>query len=111
MKEKIKKIFKKATIDLVFAWVFVVVCVSVVVDCICKEAYSVGTLVALPYLVIAMQAFELHKAKKDIQEAKAVVAGAVLEALKALRKLRRYEKLYGELPLEEETKEEEKKEE
>ena len=111
MKEKIKKFFKKATVDLVFAWVFVVEYVFIVIVYICKEAYLVGTLVSLPYLVIAMQAFELHKAKKDIQEAKAAVAGAVLEALKALRKLRRYEKLYGELPLEEETKEEEKKEE
>ena len=111
MKEKIKKIFKKATIDLVFAWVFVVVCVSVVVDCICKEAYSVGTLVALPYLVIAMQAFELHKLKRELQSAKDVAVDHFLDKLALSKTIDCYKQLYGELPSEEETKGEEKKEE
>ena len=108
MKEKIKKVFKGVTFNLVFAWVFVALFVYALVDCIRTEAY-VGIIVGLPFLLIAMQAFELHKIGKELQEAKRVAVNVSIASLCVLKDVERYRELYGELP-EEETKEETKEE-
>ena len=108
MKERIKKAFEGVTHNLVFAWVFVAMFVYVLVDCIRAEAY-IGTIVALPLLLIAMQAFELHKIGKELQEAERIAVNVSLAGLCVLKDLERYKQLYGELP-EEEPKEETKQE-
>lgn len=108
MKERIKKAFEGVTLNLVFAWVFVAMFVYVLVDCIRAEAY-VGIIVGLPFLLIAMQAFELHKIGKELQEAKRIAVATSIAGLCVLKDLERYKQLYGELP-EEEAKEEIKEE-
>ena len=108
MKEKIKKAFEGVTLNLVFAWVFVAMFVYVLVDCICAEAY-IGIIIALPFLLIAMQAFELHKTGKELQEAKRVAVNVSIASLCVLKDVERYRELYGELP-EEDVKEETKEE-
>lgn len=108
MKEKIKKAFEGATLHLVFAWVFVAMFVYVLVDCIRTEAY-VGFIVGLPFLLIAMQAFELHKIGKELQEAKRIAVATSIAGLCVLKDIERYKNLYGKLP-EEESKEETKEE-
>lgn len=108
MKEKIKKAFEGVTHNLVFAWVFVALFVYALVDCIRTEAY-VGIIVGLPFLLIAMQAFELHKIGKELQEAKRIAVNVPLVGLCVLKDVERYKKLYGEFP-EEEAKEENKEE-
>ena len=107
MKEKIKKVFKGVTFNLVYAWVFVALFVYVLVDCIRTEAY-VGIIVGLPFLLIAMQAFELHKIGKELQEAKRIAVNVSLASLCVLKDVERYKNLYGELPEEETEKKKEK---
>lgn len=99
MKEKIKKAFEGVTHNLVFAWVFVALFVYALVDCIRTEAY-VGIIVGLPFLLIAMQAFELHKIGKELQEAKRIAVNVSLAGLCVFKDVERYKKLYGELPKE-----------
>ena len=108
MKERIKKAFEGATLNLVFAWVFVAMFVYVLVDCICAEAY-VGLIVGLPFLLIAMQAFELHKIGKELREAKHIAVVSALAGMHVSNKLERYKELYGELPEEETEKKKETK--
>lgn len=108
MKEKIKKAFEGATLHLVFAWVFVAMFVYVIIECICESSY-VGVIVALPFLFIAMQAFELHKIGKELQEAKRIAVATSIAGLCVLKDIERYKNLYGKLP-EEESKEETKEE-
>lgn len=111
MKEKIKKAFEGVTLNLVFAWVFIAMFVYVIIECICEASY-VGVIVALPFLLIAMQSFELHKIGKELREAKSIATLTSLAGIKLCGDLERYKKLYGELPPEEETeKKEETKEE
>lgn len=100
MKEKIKKAFEGVTLHLVFAWVFVAMFVYVLVDCIRTEAY-VGIIVGLPFLLIAMQSFELHKIGKELREAKHIAVVSALAGMHVSNELERYKKLYGELPEEE----------
>ena len=109
MKEKIKKAFEGVTFNLVFAWVFVAMFVYVIVDCICAEAY-VGIIVGLPFLLIAMQAFELHKIGKELQEAKRIAVATSIAGLCVFKDVERYKELYGELPDEETEKKKEKNE-
>ena len=108
MKEKIKKAFEGATLHLVFAWVFVAMFVYVIIECICESSH-VGVIVALPFLFIAMQAFELHKIGKELQEAKRIAVATSIAGLCVLKDIERYKNLYGKLP-EEESKEETKEE-
>lgn len=110
MKENIKKAFEGVTHNLVFAWVFVALFVYALVDCIRAEAY-VGIIVGLPFLLIAMQAFELHKIGKELQEAKRIAVNVSLAGMHVSNKLERYKELYGELPEEETEKKKETKKE
>ena len=82
-----------------FAWVFIAMFVYVLVDCIRAEAY-VGIIVGLPFLLIAMQAFELHKIGKELREAKHIAVASTLAGMHVSNELERYKKLYGELPKE-----------
>ena len=109
MKERIKKAFEGVTLNLVFAWVFVTMFVYVIIECISESSY-VGVVIALPFLLIAMQAFELHKKGKELQEAKRVAVNVSLASLCVLKDVERYKKLYGELPEEEAEKKKEKNE-
>ena len=108
MKERIKKAFKRITFNLVFAWVnlalfgFIIFKVWPIVD------FPILAFI-LPFLLIAIQAFELHEKNKKIKEICELkdlirtIAGGLAYNLK------RYRELYGELP-EEETKKENKEE-
>lgn len=107
MKERIKKAFEGVTYNLVFAWVFVALFVYALVDCIRTETY-VGIIAGLPFLLIAMQAFELHKMGKELQEAKFIAVATSIAGLCVLKDLERYKQLYGELPEEETEKKQEK---
>lgn len=100
MKEKIKKAFEGVTLNLVFAWVFIALFVYVLIECI-REASYVGVVIALPFLLIAMQAFELHKIGKELREAKHIAVVSALAGMHVSNELERYKKLYGELPEEE----------
>ena len=99
MKEKIKKAFKGVTHDLVFAWVFIAMFVYVLRESICEASY-VGVIVGLPFLLIAMQAFDLHKKEKELQEAKRIAVATSIAGLHVLKDVERYRELYGELPKE-----------
>lgn len=108
MKEKIKKAFEDVTFHLVFAWVFIALFVCTLMES-SREASYTGIVVALPLLLVAMQAFELHRIGKELREAKHIAVAVSLAGLRVLKDVERYRELYGELP-EEETKEENKEE-
>ena len=99
MKEKIKEAFKRITFNLVFAWVnlalfgFIISKVWPIVD------FSILVFI-LPFLLIAIQSFELHEKNEKIKEICELkdlirtIAGGLAYNLK------RYRELYGELPKE-----------
>lgn len=101
MKEKLKKAFEKVTVNLFMAWTNLVIFAYLVGLSICEAEYT-AFVIALPFLLIALLAFDCHRKEKELRTAKFMAAMEHLFGLKLYKELERYKQKYGELPPEEE---------
>ena len=109
MKEKIKKAFEGVTYDLVFARVFIAIFGYLVFAVWSIIDFATLSFI-IPFLLIALQCFELHSLKKERRKDMElfIMACKLKDLARAMAEdfaydLKRYKNLYGELPKEEET--------
>lgn len=108
MKEKIKKFFKGVTPYLVLAWFNLAAFAYHIVLSIKHSMWEI-TMIGVPFLLVALLAFDLHQKEKKIK----YICG-LKELIRAIAgdfayELKRYKERYGDLPPEEEPKPEESK--
>ena len=106
MKERIKKAFEGVTYDLAFAWVFIAI-FGYLVFAVWPIIDFATLIFIIPFLLIAIQSFELHSLKKkrwkDMELF--IMACKLKDLARAMAEdfaydLKRYKNLYGELPKE-----------